>query len=101
MNVAVEAVGAAQGGILGLIVTMPIETVQKTQVFRVDVFLYACKRGVAACEATAQLRKAMPCADATMLCDACNVCKHMHCLRWRFRPRGRQGKVRETSWSGC
>ena len=74
MNVWVEAVGAAQGGILGLIVTMPIETVQKTQVFRVDVFLYACKRGVAACEATAQLRKAMPCADATMLCDACNVC---------------------------
>ena len=28
----VEAIGAAQGGVLGLIATMPIETVQKTQV---------------------------------------------------------------------
>jgi len=27
-----EAVAAAQGGLLGLIATMPIETVQKTQV---------------------------------------------------------------------
>jgi len=31
-SVGVEAVGAAEGGILGLIATMPIETVQKTQV---------------------------------------------------------------------
>lgn len=28
----VEAVGAAQGGLIGLAVTMPVETVQKTQV---------------------------------------------------------------------
>jgi len=32
-DVVVEAVGAAQGGLLGLAVTMPVETVQKTQVW--------------------------------------------------------------------
>lgn len=31
-NILTEALGAAQGGVLALIFTMPIETVQKTQV---------------------------------------------------------------------
>ncbi len=31
-SVSVEAVGAAQGGLLGLVASMPIETVQKNQV---------------------------------------------------------------------
>jgi hypothetical protein len=69
MNVWVEAFGAAQGGMLGLIVTMPIETVQKTQVFRVDVFLHACKR----CEA---IRRsfARPC------CTLMRQCFAMHAM---------------------
>ena len=79
MNVAVEAVGAAQGGILGLIVTMPIETVQKTQVFRVDVFLHACKSCVAACEA---IRRsfARPCCTLMRHALRCMQCMQKYAL---------------------
>ena len=79
MNVWVEAFGAAQGGMLGLIVTMPIETVQKTQVFRVDVFLHACKSCVAACEA---IRRsfARPCCTLMRHALRCMQCMQKYAL---------------------